>query len=483
VTQGSTGTGQAFTALIHRALRGYQSADELARLAALADLPGWQTQRRSLPAAEVALAFRALLDAGLARLADEAPAAADVLRRRFIQGQPVAEIARALNYSERSVYLRQDAALTRLAQLIWDIDAAAQAGAPLTAAQQTALAALPPPTYSRLFGVAGLLARLNALVADPQSCWLIALEGIGGVGKTALARAAAEALVREGRLQRVLWVTARQQFFAWGHTQTETRPALTYDNLCEELRAALGLPAADGQPAGEQERQLRAALATQPTLVVVDNLETAADVQAVVAGLDRLARPTKVLLTTRHRVGAYECATSLSLHELGHEDALAFIHYHAAERNAAALLDAPLDDLARIADVTFGNPLAIKLVVGQLRARPLAAVLDDLTHARAGARDFFLYIFRYSWAQLSPAGRQLLLHMPLLDARGARAEELATVAGVTTDDGFWQAIEELVDCSLLHAGRAAGQTIYSIHRLTEYFLLSDLARIDWADPR
>jgi hypothetical protein len=479
----TTGTGQAFTALIHRALRGYQSADELARLAALADLPGWQTQRRSLPAAEVALAFRALLDDGLARLAEEAPAATDLLRRRFIQGQTIGEIARDLSYSERSVYLRQDEALTRLAQLIWDIDAAAQAGAPLTAAQQTALAALPPPTYSRLFGVAGLLARLNALVADPRSCWLIALEGIGGVGKTALARAAAEALVREGRVQRVLWVTARQQFFAWGHTQTETRPALTYDNLCEELRAALGLPAADGQPAGEQERRLRAALATAPTLVVVDNLETAADVQAIVSGLDRLTRPTKVLLTTRQRVGAYECVTALNLHELGREDALAFIHHHAAERNVPALLDASLDDLARIADVTFGSPLAIKLVVGQMHVRPLAVVLEDLAHARAGARDFFLYIFRSSWAQLSPLARQLLIHVPLLDARGAGAAELATVAGLAPDDAFWQAIEELVNCSLLNAGHAAGRTIYSIHRLTEYFLLSDLVGANWADPQ
>jgi hypothetical protein len=73
--------------------------------------------------------------------------------------------------------------------------------------------------------------------------------------------------------------------------------------------------------------------------------------------------------------------------------------------------------------------------------------------------------------------------MPLLDARGARAAELATVAGVAPDDAFWQAIEELVDSSLLNAGRTVGRTIYSIHRLTEYFLLSDLVGVDWADPQ
>jgi hypothetical protein len=129
----TTGTGQAFTALIHRALRGYQSTDELARIAALADLPGWQGRRRGLPAAEVGPAFRALLDARIARLAGEAPrrpiccSGASSGLQRLLK-------SRALNYSERSVYTRQEEALTELAQIIWDMDAAAQVAPALTAA-------------------------------------------------------------------------------------------------------------------------------------------------------------------------------------------------------------------------------------------------------------------------------------------------------------------------------------------------------------
>lgn len=73
--------------------------------------------------------------------------------------------------------------------------------------------------------------------------------------------------------------------------------------------------------------------------------------------------------------------------------------------------------------------------------------------------------------------------MPLLDARGAGAAELAAVSGLALDGAFWQAIEELVNCSLLNAGHTAGRMIYSIHRLTEYFLLSDLVGANWADPQ
>jgi len=60
---------------------------------------------------------------------------------------------------------------------------------------------------------------------------------MGGIGKTALAHAAVEELVAAGRFARVLWVTARQQIFAWGRIQQLDRPALT----CEELREEWGI--------------------------------------------------------------------------------------------------------------------------------------------------------------------------------------------------------------------------------------------------
>jgi hypothetical protein len=472
------GAGKAFLADLHEALRGYDRDDVLAGLARLAELQLTQAQLRACPALGLGRAVRAVLDAALDCLTRSDVQAADLLVRRFVRRESGAQAARAYNYSESSLFMRQRQAIAALAQVIWTAEDAARLDGPLSASQQAALAGLPPPSFSRLFGVSEHLARLKDFLRAERVCPLVAVEGMGGIGKTALARVAVEELVREGRFERVLWITARQQFFAWGRIQPIERPVLTYVELCEELYQALQLGSPAGQTEAEQERRLREALCRQPTLIVVDNLETAADIQAVVAGLDRLARPTKVLLTTRQRVSAHEGVTSLTLRELSREDALAFIHYHAVERNVPAVLGAALDALERIVAVTDGNPLAIKLVIGQLHGRPLATVLDDLVNARAGAREFYRFIFRYSWEQLSPPARHLLLHVPLLDARGAAGEELAAVSGVADDAGFWAAVEELVNCSLFNAGYVAGRLLYSIHRLTEYFILSDLVRME-----
>jgi hypothetical protein len=131
--------------------------------------------------------------------------------------------------------------------------------------------------------------------------------------------------------------------------------------------------------------------------------------------------------------------------------------------------------------VTGGNPLAIKLVVGQLLTLPLTQVMDDLLQTRAQAQELYTFLFRYSWERLSEPAQYLLLHMPLLDSRGATWEDLAAVSGVTLNGHFRIALQELVNTSLLNAGPAGGDLVYSIHPLTEHFVLSNLVQTNWHD--
>lgn len=473
----NTGTGQAFTALIHEALRAYCSDDELARLTPLAELAAVRDQGCACPGLHPGAAVRAVLKAALDELAVVDRAGAELLTRRYVRREPVAEIARGANYSESYLYKKQREALVGLAHLVWQAEEAARSHT-LTEAQARALADLPSPTYSRLFGVDTLLARLRGYLAREDAHWLTAIDGLGGMGKTALAHDAVRELLRAGRFARVIWLTARQQFFAWRGIQEETTAVMTYPQLLSELWRSLGLGAFPAPNECGIERRVREALACQPTVLVMDNLETAADIQALTAGLDRLARPTKVLLTTRHRVSAYEGVTSVTANELPMADALAFMHYHASERNVPAAFAASPTEQQRIVAITGGSPLAIKLVVGQMVARPLAVVLADLAEVRAGAHDFYRFIFRHSWLHLSPHAQRLLLHMPLLDARGTSWEELAAVSGCPVDEDFWRAVDELVVCSLLNAGATTGgRIVYSVHQLTEHFLLSDLVHL------
>lgn len=470
-----TGSGQAFVALINQALRAFHDDESLRRLAPLADWRLVQTaqSRRGL---QVTDAVRAILLEGLAQLQELDPVSAPILYQHFIQRESVAQVAQRLKYAERSIFKHQQRGLARLSQLLWRDEEQARRLARLTLSQQHALDELPSPAFSRLFGADESLPALHRFINDTNSHWLVALDGMGGIGKTALARAAAEQLIYDGRFERVIWITVQQRLFAWGRAQNLDAPALSFAELLEQLAQRLSLPPSAETP-DRREKQVRQALRTTPTLLIVDNLETASDVQSLVMGLHRLCNPTCVLMTSRYAVGAYEAVTALTVKPLKLADAIEFIRYEGHDRNIEALHDASDEDLIRVARITDGNPLAIKWVMGQLLAIPLAQVLDDLVHVSQRNHDLYHYLFAYAWQHLSPLARRLLIHMPLLDARGAAWQHMAAISGAPADGDFCRAIQELTQTSLLNVGRRGPETIYSIHRLTEYFVLSELVRV------
>ncbi len=73
---------------------------------------------------------------------------------------------------------------------------------------------LPPPEYARLFGLEEHLVVLQRRLTAPDAPAFLSLEGLGGIGKTALARAVAQQQVQRRDFQEVLWVSARQEWFA-----------------------------------------------------------------------------------------------------------------------------------------------------------------------------------------------------------------------------------------------------------------------------
>lgn len=329
---------------------------------------------------------------------------------------------------------------------------------------------LPPPTYTRLFGVDRRMEQALEALADPHGRWLVAIDGLGGLGKTALAHAVARQIAQSDRFAGLAWETARQATFVWGEIRPSSRPALTLDALLEAIARQLDWADLSTLPPVTRKAALTERLKRRPYLVVVDNLETASDYESLADTLWGLANPSKFLLTSRHRLHGYEQVYSISLRGLPEPDGMAFIRHHAAERGIEALAEAGDDILLQIQRVTGGNPLAIKLVVGQLAQWPLRQVLADLETIGGSADQFYHYLYSYSWQRLSPPAQELLLNMLHLSITGGDWADLQAISGLDDKDLGW-ATSELIACSLLNVGGGVEKT-YSIHRLTHHFLVS-----------
>ncbi|MCB0062835.1 MAG: AAA family ATPase [Caldilineaceae bacterium] len=335
------------------------------------------------------------------------------------------------------------------------------------------LSLLDPLPDQQLFGVETAKQRIGTLLKQPGRPWLVALDGIGGIGKTTLATLLVHDLLERDNFAKIAWVSAKQEEFSPTVGVTTTgQPALDEatltTSLLEQLTAEPLLTASNN----EKKQRLQHLLHEYPTLVIVDNLESIVDYQALVPYLRQLANPSKVLITSRYTLQSYSDIFCYSLTELEANDALALLRHEATTRNSSRLADATDAQLAMIYAVVGGNPLALKLVVGQLTFLPLDQVLANLREARGKRIDqLYTYIYWQAWQMLHEESRQLLLSLPLVP-NGTFAQ-LALASELDIDD-LQEALAQLHALSLVQTGGDLDEPRYRLHRLTETFLMQEV---------
>jgi hypothetical protein len=321
-----------------------------------------------------------------------------------------------------------------------------------------------PADYTQLFGTDDISRQLFTHLQQPDSPWVIAVVGIGGIGKTALADRVARQIIQHFVYEQVIWLQV--------DPLPGRLPSETLDKLLTQLAEKLCLHLSSPVSTEQRDSQLRQTLKSAAYLIVIDNLESETDVAFMSDVLNDLANPSKFLLTSRVRLPASASILSLFLAELSLADAAALIRHQAQTVGLPDLVEAPQDELRKIYEVTGGNPLAIKLVVGLTAVYPLPRILADLKEARTREiAELYHHIYWQVWHSLSPHSQTLLEMMPMTAGIGTKPEQLQVMSGLE-EGRLWSAISELVNRSLLEVRGTAWERRYTIHRLTESFLYS-----------
>lgn len=429
-----------------------------------------------------------LLRQALEQLKATHPDKSTILQLRFADDLPAHVVAGRQNVSEATVWRWQQEGVRLIAAALLSREEN------LRQEQHRAMVArLPAPAYSHLIGVERLVEQLLTPVLQAESPWLIALEGIGGIGKTTLAQVLVRRLIEQDHWVDVAWVTAQQRSLNLGGAlKTVAKPALTVAEMVEVLFAQLwpegGAPGSTLRPAAQgmtyegRLNALESRLKAQPHLLVIDNLETHWDVESLLATLRRFVGPSKVLLTTRQRLLAEADLFHFSLPELSATDALHLVRLEAQTRNLPELAAASAAELQPIYAALGGNPLALRLVVGQLHIHPLDRVIADLKAARGlPIANLYTYIYRQAWELLDESARQTLILLLLTAEQGEPFAELAAIAASQLAEvELRDALDQLVALSLVDARGGLHERRYAIHSLTRSFLHRQV--LQWAAP-
>jgi hypothetical protein len=411
-----------------------------------------------------------ILESCINELAEYDKNSAEVLRARFIEGMIVRQVANKLHASPDQVNRWQRTAINHLSQILFNQEKNRR-----EERANMMEAGLPAPTYSQLFGLAQAKHELIEQLSRKDGPWAIAIAGIGGIGKTALALDVCRQLTRDIDYEQLIWL----QIGGPGLGEETVPPEQSFEQLLEILADRLELQATGAESMNQRIAQIRRVLRRSTHLLVIDNLETEEQVEFLLEQTRLFAGPSRIILTTRARPAPTTSVYVCSLDELNSEDATSLLRHQAEKSGLAELSGAKDDIIETIYAITGGNPLALKLVVGLTMVMPLSQILEDLAHSRPGPiEDLYRHIYWEAWRALNPSAQSLLQAMPLVSEAGALPDQMQAISGLT-EEAFWTAVTDLAARSLLEVRGTLQERRYGIHRLTETFLRTEI--IHWPE--
>jgi DNA-binding SARP family transcriptional activator/tetratricopeptide (TPR) repeat protein len=303
------------------------------------------------------------------------------------------------------------------------------------------------PTFT---GRNGELARLlSVAVPDapdrgvdkgvPAATVVVAVDGMPGVGKTALAVHAAH---------RVADKFADGQLFVDLYGFTQGVPPVDPADALDQMLRAMSVPVEQIPPSLDARAALyRSRLAGRRMLIVLDNAVDEAQVSPLLPG----SAGSLVLITSRRRLTGLDDAHWLPLDVLPLNDALGLFTRITGEDHTSQVV-------AEIVELCGRLPLAIRIAAARLNARPswTAASLADrlrdhqhrLSELDLGPRSVTAAV-NLSYRQLTTAQRRMFRLLSLHPGADTDAYAAAALADTTAHDAT-RLLDDLTDAHLQH---------------------------------
>src|SRR6266508_668815 len=329
--------------------------------------------------------------------------------------------------------------------------------------KSTVLAKLPRRPY--FVGREHELKTILQSLQPNSRTFIIGIEGIGGIGKSALAIEVSYLCIENDLFESVIWISAKESILTLHGIEPVIPEAKTLSDILITIGSSLGNPTIGNLSIQDQIKRAYNLLARQTTLLVLDNFESLSknEQRDILDFLRRSPITLKVVITSRERVSEGQI---IRLQGLSFEESHALLDWDAQQKN----IHLTKDQSKYLVDLTGGLPLALLWVHGQIAVLgySVTQVLDKLS--LDADIPILQYCFNHSWNLLGHLDARKLLFILALQPDPVSRAALKEIGSIEDNDSFENAVSELLQLSLIDYEH--DNDYFSILPLTRRFVRS-----------
>ena len=298
--------------------------------------------------------------------------------------------------------------------------------------------------------------------------FIIGIEGIGGVGKSALAIETSYHCIENDLFEAVIWISAKEAVLTLHGIEPIIPEAKSLSDILITIGTNLGNPTIGNLAIQDQIKRAYNLIARQTTLLVLDNFESLSknEQHDILDFLRNSPMTLKVVITSRERVSDGQI---IRLQGLSFEESNALLDWESQQKH----IHLTKDQSKYLIDLTGGLPLALLWVQGQIAVLgySVTQVLDKLS--LDVDIPILQYCFNHSWNLLGNADTKKLLYILAIQPDAVSRAALREIGGIESNDSFENAVSELLQLSLIEHEHESDY--FSILPLTRRFIRSQFA--------